>query len=255
MTDLGDRLVFLEEENKRLTAENNDLVRKYQIAVETIERVNGYRQSRDQLYDTLLAKNTRQKNFFNLVLKNTQNIILILDHNLCLLYCSDAFLKTAGITNIGFVSNRTFDDFFSQYADKDDVQSILDTLVLALVDKKAHVINRAMCIGRDNAEGTNADKVADKVTDKVAASRHYRINIAPMLNAEGIIEGSIILFNDITEIMEAKEQAEQANRTKSIFLAQTSHEIRTPMNTVIGMSELALRADTLPRRCALGWHF
>jgi len=247
MTDLGDRLVFLEEENKRLTAENNDLVRKYQIAVETIERVNGYRQSRDQLYDTLLAKNTRQKNFFNLVLKNTQNIILILDHNLCLLYCSDAFLKTAGITNIGFVSNRTFDDFFSQYADKDDVQSILDTLVLALVDKKAHVINRAMCIGRDNAEGTNADKVADKVTDKVAASRHYRINIAPMLNAEGIIEGSIILFNDITEIMEAKEQAEQANRTKSIFLAQTSHEIRTPMNTVIGMSELALRADTLPR--------
>ena len=85
MTDLGDRLVLLEEENKRLTAENNDLIRKYQTALETIERVNGYRQSRDQLYDSLLAKNTRQKNFFNLLLKNTQNIILILDHNLCLL--------------------------------------------------------------------------------------------------------------------------------------------------------------------------
>jgi len=245
MTDLNDRLVFLEEENKRLTAENNDLTRKYQTALETIERVNGYRQSRDQLYDSLLAKNTRQKNFFNLLLKNTQNLILILDHNLCLLYSSDAFLKIAGITNIGFVSNRTFDDFFSQYAEKDDVHFILDTLVLALVDKKAHVVDRAMYIGRGITG--NAAEGADNAADKVADSRHYRINIAPMLNAEGIIEGSILLFHDITEIMEAKEQAEQANRTKSIFLAQTSHEIRTPMNTVIGMSELALRADTLTK--------
>ena len=45
------------------------------------------------------------------------------------------------------------------------------------------------------------------------------------------------------ELKAAKEEAEEASRTKSQFLANMSHEIRTPMNAIMGLTYLVSQTD------------
>lgn len=58
--------------------------------------------------------------------------------------------------------------------------------------------------------------------------------------------GSVSFLIDISEVMSAKEEAEQANLSRSEFLDLMSHELRTPLTVVLGGTPFLVKPELLP---------
>lgn len=104
--------------------------------------------------------------------------------------------------------------------------------------------------------GLNAEKARAQVEEFLSenedgffkAERHYLWRRNLLYDEQHRFIGQIIRIMDNTDtyeytnrLIELKNDAEKANRSKSIFLTNMSHEIRTPLNAIMGMDELILR--------------
>ncbi len=96
--------------------------------------------------------------------------------------------------------------------------------------------------------------VKKKGAGDILSNQYYKVRYNKLSDKRGQKIGSFFLIEDTTEevfflneINEAKNEADNANKAKSSFLASMSHEIRTPLNSVLGMNEMILRSTDDPQ--------
>jgi two-component system sensor histidine kinase EvgS len=169
-----------------------------------------------------------QFEFMSALVNGTPHPIYVRDRAGLLQMCNDSYL-TAFCARREDVIGKSFLE--GPLSDMQEARQYVADYQQVMADNKPLILDRALHIG-----------------DRALTIYHW---ILPFRDSLGKVQGIIGGWIDISErrqlieeLQTAKQQADDANRAKSTFLATMSHEIRTPMNAVIGMLELALmRAD------------
>lgn len=92
------------------------------------------------------------------------------------------------------------------------------------------------------------------INKKKSGELYYEeMTISPLKNNAGEITHFIAIKRDISErikaeetLKAAKDEAEKANRAKSVFLSSMSHELRTPLNAILGFAQLIMTDKKKP---------
>jgi len=153
------------------------------------------------------------------------------------------FLKDARLRYI--LCNTAYEDAFATVREFVQGKTVLDFHFLTEEERQSRDRDdRRVLEGGEEIHEPIHVKLADgKEHDLMGWLKRFHL-------ADGAVGGILGMMMDITDMKEkereleaAREQAEEATRVKSSFLASMSHEIRTPMNAVIGMAHLALRTN------------
>jgi PAS domain S-box-containing protein len=164
----------------------------------------------------------RQKQYFEAVVYNSPVAIVILDRENKVVSCNPAF-------------EALFD-----YSEKEIIGLDLDSLITtAEIDHEARELTQAAMALPVHGLGKRKKRDGTLIDVEI-------LGVPIIVQSERV--GVLGMYHDITELLQAKIKAEEADRAKSEFLANMSHEIRTPMNGIMGMLELLLDTPLSPEQ-------
>lgn len=166
-----------------------------------------------------------QLEFMRVMLDGTPHPLFVRGRDGKLQSCNDSYLKAMDACAQDVIGKRLEESLGSQHASTHQIEADYQQVMAA---GEPLILDRQL-----------------RLKDRELTVYHW---VLPYRDSLGEVQGIIGGWIDISERRQlvqelrlAKQQADDANRAKSTFLATISHEIRTPMNAVIGMLELAVR--------------
>ncbi|KAL7580561.1 hypothetical protein ACA910_003685 [Epithemia clementina (nom. ined.)] len=125
------------------------------------------------------------------------------------------------------------------------------------VEAQQYIINRQPRVKNTNHKNRNSNGSSQAASASTAAAASSAaawstcwFAIKVRRSRDPVTQQAVILYSarDITEVIQAKNHADQANMEKSQLLAVLAHEIRTPLHQVVGFIDLLL-AGRHPSSC------
>ena len=139
--------------------------------------------------------------------------------------------------------NDKYRDFYAGIADLIQPGASFESMIRAAAQRGT----QPEAVGREEEwvqERLRQHRSGDVMfTQRLAGGRSVRIVERRM--PDGHVAGFRI---DITELVQASDEAQAGSQAKSRFLANMSHEIRTPMNAILGLLTLLRRTGLEPRQ-------